>query len=161
MFTPVTNLKYSIDRWLLPPTPAEPKLTLPGLAFAYCRNSFSVPGSDGCTTMNCGCVPTSITGAKSFSGSNGGFFAIIDRGDEADVVEEEGIAVGRRLRYELRAQRAACARPRLDHTGCPHASVSFAPMAARLRFGAAARRERIDDADRARRISRRPSHCTR
>ena len=49
------------------PTPDEPKLYLPGLAFTWAMNSFIVvTGIDGCTARNSGAVASAAIGATSF-----------------------------------------------------------------------------------------------
>ena len=59
-------MSISIARCSVLPIPEEPKLYLPGLAFAYAINSpTDATGVDGCTTSTLGTDPISATGAKS------------------------------------------------------------------------------------------------
>jgi hypothetical protein len=62
-----SSLKSSIDRGAADaPTPDEPKLILPGCAFAIAMNSFRFfAGNDGCTTKTFGSVPIIAMKAKS------------------------------------------------------------------------------------------------
>ena len=56
------------------PTPEVPKESLPGFLLPYAISSLNVvTGSDGCTTTDCGAVPTMIMGVKSLTVSNGTF----------------------------------------------------------------------------------------
>ena len=58
-------------------TPAEEKLSCPGLSFAICRNSFSdLAGKSGGTIITIGTAATWLTPAKSFTGSNWRFLLI-------------------------------------------------------------------------------------
>ncbi len=68
MNSPVAVLNISGTRWLMPPLPAEPKLTCPGRAFAYAMNSCRFcAGSFGLTSSASGCIAVRAMGVKSLS----------------------------------------------------------------------------------------------
>src|SRR5512143_2560908 len=74
MSIPAIDLSISPARCDELPTPAEGKLSAPGFDFASAIRSFTVfTGDDGCTTRMLGVTATRLTGAKSFTGSNGSF----------------------------------------------------------------------------------------
>ena len=52
---PVVAMSSSMLRWPTDPTPGEPKLILPGWAFARPISSFMLfADTEGCTTTSCG-----------------------------------------------------------------------------------------------------------
>ena len=56
------------------PLPADPRFSVPGLAFIRSISSFVVlAGTDGLTTSTSGTVPITVIGVMSFSESNGTF----------------------------------------------------------------------------------------
>src|SRR6266545_202409 len=70
----VSTLKSSPARWPALPVLPEPKLSLPGFAFAYAMNACAdATGSEGLTTSTFGVVATSVIGAKSLTASYGMF----------------------------------------------------------------------------------------
>ena len=67
-FTPASILNSSPAGYASVPAPPEPKLSLPGSAFATrIRSCTDFTGTPGYTTRSCGAVATMLTGAKSRS----------------------------------------------------------------------------------------------
>ena len=71
---PAASAKFSDARWTWLPTPAEPKLTLPGLALASAISSLTLLiAEDSGTTTSIGPLATLVIGARSFCVSKGIF----------------------------------------------------------------------------------------
>jgi hypothetical protein len=74
MSTPAVCLNNSVVRCAAAPIPDEPNEILPGFAFAYAISSLtSFTGRLLFAVMISGAIPTSDTGAKPLTGSNGSF----------------------------------------------------------------------------------------
>ena len=65
---PATDLSSSPDRWLVVPTPLEPKVILPGLALAILiRSATLLPGNLLPAPSTVALRQTRLMGARSFS----------------------------------------------------------------------------------------------
>ncbi len=68
----VSTLKSSPARWPALPLLPEPNASLPGFAFVYAMNSFTLfTGEFAFTTSTFGVIAMSVIGAKSFAASYG------------------------------------------------------------------------------------------
>ena len=66
-FTPAAALKSSHERWREVPLPAEPQLSLPGLALAQAMSSGKVfAGTRFAATSTSGKIAAVVTGTRSF-----------------------------------------------------------------------------------------------
>src|SRR5687768_11694330 len=100
---------------MLPP-PAEPKFTLPGLAFAYLINSERLfTGSEGWTAGTSGTRTTSEEGEVLFH-VVGDLGKRVGRDDQRrGAVDAQRVAIGRCLRRAVHAEHAADAGDVLHH----------------------------------------------
>ena len=147
---PALNLNSSPPTCVPLPMPDEPKLTWPGFCWRERNQILHVVHAEAGrhVAISIGVLAICVMPAKSFSVSYGRFVYSAALPANTDDVEQQRVPVGRRTGDDAAGDRAARARPVVDHHLLSPAFEQLGAEHARDYIGRAARRERHHHADR-------------